>query len=88
MGVTVSALLAQSCSKCYLLGSGASIGTGYIAPRNMVLKDFVIWKRPFFSCDLNLFLGITGISSSTYEYCILLLLCANEGIQRHVFIFT
>ena len=65
IGVGVAALLARSSycggTPCYLLGSGSSVGTGYNAPRNMILKDLVIWQRPFFSCDVHLFLGLTGI---------------------------
>lgn len=64
IGDRVAALLARSsycgATQCYLLGSGSSVGTGYNAPRNMILKDLVIWQRPFFSCDVNLFLGLTG----------------------------
>ena len=62
VGDRVASLLANEYYnlQCYLLGSGAAISTGYSSPANMLLKDLVIWQRPFFTCDAHLFLGFTG----------------------------
>ena len=67
-GISVSTTVASaSLTWSSLLGSTlvfGALGTNnnrLYTPNKLMLRDFVVWCRPFFSVDVHKFLGITGM---------------------------